>query len=485
MSLQKTLYVGPFIHCKTLTILDVCTSAVIGVGEDGKIAFVERDVDESQLPVRQGWEDAKVVKIDGSGWFFPGFIDTHIHASQYPNAGIFGKSTLLDWLNTYTFPLESSFTDLKKASRIYKRIVSRTLSHGTTTACYFATIHVPATNLLADICHNKGQRAFVGRVCMDSHLSPDFYRDETPAVSRDNAKACIDHIRSIDPTFDLVSPIITPRFAPSCSAEALDLLGELHNKTGVPVQTHLCENHPEIALVKELFPESKHYTDVYDNAGLLTSKTILAHCVHLSPEERNLIKLRNAKISHCPASNAALTSGCAPVKEMLREGMTIGLGTDVSGGYTPSILAECREALFTSRYLCISNEGGGVVNGKTKKTDEIKLSVEEALFVATRGGAKVVGLEDKIGGFEVGMDWDAQLIQLDDVSDGEDETLVNGDVDGGEEATFAEDVGLVDVFGHESWDDRVNKWVYGGDDRNTKAVWVKGRLVHKRQGASV
>lgn len=320
---------------------------------------------------------------------------------------------------------------------------------------------------------------------MDSHLSPDFYRDEAPANSRDNAKACIDHIRSIDPTFDLVSPIITPRFAPSCSAEALDLLGELHHETGVPVQTHLCENHPEIALVKELFPGSKHYTDVYDNAGLLSSKTILAHCVHLSPEERDLIKLRNAKISHCPASNAALTSGCAPVKEMLREGMTIGLGTDVSGGYTPSILAECREALFTSRYLCISNEGGGIVNGKTKKTDDIKLSVEEALFMATRGGAKVVGLEDKIGGFEVGMDWDAQLIRLDDVSGGEDETLVNGDVNGGEEATFAEDVGMVDVFGHESWDDRVNKWVYGGDDRNTKAVWVKGCLVHRRQGVSV
>ncbi|KAM3421648.1 Guanine deaminase [Cercospora zeina] len=481
MALQKTLYVGPFIHCKTLTTLDVCTSAVIGVDGHGKIAFVDRDVDQSQLPVREGWEDATVVSIDGSGWFFPGFIDTHIHASQYPNAGVFGKSTLLDWLNTYTFPLESSFSDLKKASRIYKRIVSRTLSHGTTTACYFATIHVPATNLLADICHNKGQRAFVGRVCMDSHLSPDFYRDESPEISHEKAKACIDHVRSIDPTFDLISPIITPRFAPSCSTESLNLLGKLHDETGVPIQTHLCENPPEIQLVKELFPESKHYTDVYDSAGLLTSKTILAHCVHLTPEERDLIKLRDAKISHCPASNAALTSGCAPVKAMLREGMTIGLGTDVSGGYTPSILAECREALFTSRHLCITNE----FSGMRGKSDETKLSVEEALFLATRGGAKVVGLQDRIGGFEVGMDWDAQLIRLDVVSEGEDETLVNGDVNGGEEATFAEDVGLVDVFGHESWDDRVNKWVYGGDDRNTKAVWVKGRLVHRRQGCRV
>lgn len=220
------------------------------------------------------------------------------------------------------------------------------------------------------------------------------------------------------------------------------------------MQTHISENKAEIELVKELFPDSKHYTDVYDRTGLLTDKTILAHCVHLSAEERKVIKAREAKISHCPASNTAITSGTAKVRELLDEGLTVGLGTDVSGGYSPSILEEVRQAILVSRHVAM--EGG----------DAAKLTTAETLYLATRGGAKVVGLENKIGGFEVGMEWDAQMISL---------SAVTEDGEMGEE-----DEGPVDIFLQESWEDRVNKWVYNGDDRNTTAVWVKGRLVHRR-----
>lgn len=380
--------------------------------------------------------------------------DTHIHASQYPNAGVFGKSTLLDWLNTYTFPLESSFSDLNKAGRVYNRVVARTLSHGTTTACYYATVHVPATNLLADICQSRGQRAFVGRVCMD-RMSPDYYQDESVESAIRDTQACIDHVKKIDPEYDLISPVITPRFACSCTDDCLAELGKLLHETGLPCQTHISENKAEIQLVKELFPDVESYTDVYDQASLLTSKTILAHAVHLSKEERALVKKRDAKISHCPASNTALTSGTAKVRTMLDEGLTVGLGTDVSGGYTSSMLSEAREAVFVSRHVAMT-EG-----------DEAKLSVEEALYLATRGGAKVVGLEDRIGGFEVGMDWDAQMINLASAKDIE---------------ALDQSEGLVEIFGNESWDDKVAKWLYTGDDRNTTAVWVKGKLVHSREG---
>lgn len=286
-------------------------------------------------------------------------------------------------------------------------------------------------------------------------LSPDYYRDESPEASIANAKACIDYIRSIDAEFELISPIITPRFAPSCSLESLKGLGELHATTGVPCQTHISENKKECELVGQLFPGHKHYTDVYDSAGLLTSKTILAHAVHLTDEERAVIKERRAKISHCPASNTALTSGCCPVRSLLEEGQVVGLGTDVSGGFTASILAECREAIFTSRHIAM--------NGN----DFAKLSVEEALYLATRGGAQVVGLEDRIGGFEVGMDWDAQMVHLAEVSE-------CGELD--------QSVGQADLFGGESWEDKLAKWVYTGDDRNTHAVWVKGKLVHCKEG---
>ncbi|KAK5132184.1 hypothetical protein LTR08_009307 [Meristemomyces frigidus] len=450
MALEKTVYIGTYIHSESLTKVDVAVDGSIGVGEDGKIAFVLRDTTE----VPEGWRNAKVIRTQDHGFFFPGFIDTHIHASQYPNAGVFGNSTLLDWLNTYTFPLESSFNNLDNAARVYNRVVARTLSHGTTTACYFATTHVPATNLLADICQARGQRAFVGRVCMD-RMSPDYYRDESVEVAVDASRQCIDHVMKIDPAFDLITPVITPRFAPSCTAEVMAALGKLHQETGVPCQTHISENKAECALVKELFPQSASYTHVYDEAGLLTAKTILAHAVHLGVDERALIKARDAKISHCPASNTALTSGAARVKTMLSEGLTVGLGTDVSGGYTCSILAEAREAIFVSRHVAMTDG------------DEAKLTVEEALYLATRGGARVVGLEDRIGGFEVGKDWDAQMVTLSSVEDA-------GVID--------QHAGPVEIFGGESWEDKVAKWVYTGDDRNTTAVWVNGRLVHSREG---
>ena len=360
---------------------------------------------------------------------------------------------MLDWLETYTFPLESSFSDIRKAARIYNRVVARTLSHGTTTAAYYATVHVPATNLLADICLARGQRAFVGRVCMD-RMSPEDYRDESVESAMRDTQQCIEHIKRIDPEFDLISPIITPRFAASCSAEALAALGQLHRETGLPIQTHISENKAECKVVKESFPESASYAHVYDEAGLLTSKTILAHAVHLDEAERALVKQRQAKISHCPASNTALTSGTAKVRRMLDEGLTVGLGTDVSGGYTPSMLSEVREAIFVSRHVAMT------------AGDEAKLSVEEVLYMATRGGARVVGLESRIGGFEVGKDWDAQLIGLGGVGDTDD---------------LDQNAGLVEIFGDETWEEKVAKWVYTGDDRNTIAVWIQGRLVHSRE----
>lgn len=455
-SLSKTIYFGAFVHSKTLKELEICEKGAIGVDEAGIIRFVERGVESVEDVVKkyEEWKDASVVRIEGEGFFFPGFIDTHTHASQHPNTGLFGSSTLLDWLHTYTFPLESSLSSIDKANRVYTNFVLRTLSHGTTTCCYYATIHVTTTNALAKICHSFGQRAFIGRVCMDSEsMSPDYYRDESADAGVAASRESINYIRKLDPEAALIHPIITPRFAPSCTTSCLQQLGALAAETGSHIQTHISENKPEIALVKSLFPESKFYADVYDSAGLLTPKTILAHAVHLTEDEKVLIKQRDAKISHCPASNTALTSGCAPVRELLDAGLTVGLGTDISGGFSPSILEECRQAIWVSRFVAM---GAG---------DKAKLSMEEVLYLATRGGAKVVGLEDKIGGFEVGMEWDAQLVRLGSV----------------EQEVKALTKGPVDVFGWESAEDKVNKWVYSGDDRNTVAVWVKGKLVHKTE----
>ncbi|KAK8238437.1 hypothetical protein HDK90DRAFT_225650 [Phyllosticta capitalensis] len=493
--MQKTVYVGTFVHSKSLQELDICERGVIGVDVTGKIAFIERHtVDlETILKEHEGWSGAKVVKGHENGFFFPGFIDTHIHAPQYPNAGIFGKSTLLDWLNTYTFPTESAFSLLSKARPIYNRVVRRTLSHGTTTAAYYATIHVASTNLLASICLINGQRAFIGRVCMDSDLSPPTYRDASAADSVSSTVAVINHIRQLDPHGTLVAPIITPRFAPSCTSHALSLLGALQREHDLLAQTHISENPSEVALVKAMFPSAKSYADVYDAAGLLNSKTILAHAIHLTADETALVRARGAKISHCPASNSALTSGVAPVRALLDEGIDVGLGTDVSGGYSPSVLEAARQAVLVSRLRSVILAGREQCKerGGEDQAERAKLSTEEALFLATRGGAQVVGLADRVGAFEVGMEWDAQMVGLGPLVGG---GASGGDADDQDAAAVADaettssaevEASPVDIFGWETWPERVDKWVFNGDDRNTLAVWVKGRLVHKREGVEL
>ncbi|KAJ5652740.1 guanine deaminase [Penicillium longicatenatum] len=453
----------------------------------------EKNINEEQIKVK-----LVSASIERNEFFFPGFIDTHIHAPQYPNSGLFGSTTLLDWLEEYTFPMEAAFgVDDKKDStnpkdtpsnalRIYDQVVARTLAQGTTCASYFATIHIAATNALARLCYNKGQRAFIGRVCMDNpSFCPDYYCDGSAEESLTATKATIEYIHAMDPKGSLVKPIITPRFVPTCTRPVLENLGKLAASYTPPlhIQTHISENINEVALVKELFHESSSYAGVYDTYNLLTSRTILAHAVHLTADERRLVLERDAKISHCPASNSALGSGIAPVRIFLDEGITVGLGTDVSGGYSPSILEAARQACLVSRLLNHTTafdemKNDHHCNGNVDETGREKLSVEESLYLATRGGAAVIDMADDLGGFEVGMIFDAQLIQLGYVSQEDPETLL--DKPAGKNVIRHGAVSNVDIFGSETWEERVHKWVWGGDDRNVKAVWVGGRLVHER-----
>ncbi|KAL5365020.1 hypothetical protein BJX96DRAFT_158415 [Aspergillus floccosus] len=449
------------------------------VSADGTIQgadwAVANDSDLHALLRRKGWvAKVHIIRAQSSQneFFFPGFIDTHIHAPQYPNSGLFGSSTLLDWLERYTFPMESSFGSTSMPSlppptafRVYNQTITRTLSHGTTYAAYYATIHVPATQLLASLCLRRGQKALIGRVCMDNPTTcPDFYRDASPESSLSDNEAVIAHIRAIDPSGALVKPILTPRFALSCSPAAMrgiaDQAARHASDDGAPlhIQTHISENTAEIDAVHLFFPQQDSYADVYDAFGLLTPRTILAHGVHLTPKERELISARGAKISHCPASNSALGSGLCPVRRILDAGITVGLGTDVSGGYSASVLEAVRQACLVSRLVRFAT-GEDEEDGR-----RVVLSVEEALYLATRGGAAVVDAADQVGGFDEGMSFDAQLVRL-------------GPAVG--KKTSGED-SPVDVFGSESWEEKVHKWAWNGDDRNVKGVWVNGRLVHSR-----
>ena len=476
---SRTFYVGPFIHCLTLTTLEIVEHGTICVDDSsGVILSVQRvgvdytssDAsiltphslvhDKLQHPTTTAGEERGSTRIQVAPkdhFFFPGLIDTHVHASQYPNIGVFGESTLLDWLNKYTWPLEASLSSPALAARVYTRCVSRSLSAGTTTAAYYATQDASSTNVLASTVHAKGQRGFIGRCGMDSELSPTWYRDASPEACVSASRACWEFCKTLDPTGRRVQSIVTPRFAPSCSREALEGLGALLAEgahAGLRCQTHISENAAEIALVRELFPEFDSYAGVYDGFGLLTDRTVLAHAVHLSEREIALVRSRGAGVAHCPTSNLALGSGDAKVRKLLDAGIPVGLGTDVSGGYDVNVLAAARAACLVSRSVAIT------------QGDTAKLAVEEALYLATRGGAKVLGLEKLVGAFEVGMQWDACLVGLDAVPE-------DGELDGS-------DIGGVDLFGWEPWPDKIAKWLYGGDERNIRKVWVGGELVHEK-----
>jgi guanine deaminase len=313
---------------------------------------------------------------------------------------------------------------------------------------------------------------------------PPYYVDQSADDGLNATKSTIDYIRALDPKGTLINPIITPRFAPSCSNYSLSGLGRLAASYNPPlhIQTHISETTDEIDLVHQLFPEAASYADVYDKAHLLTSRTILAHGVHLTHDERTLIRERGSKVAHCPASNSALGSGLAPVRIMLDEGLTVGLGTDVSGGYSPSILEAARQACLVSRLLGYVTDFQKVT-GNSTSTGHEKLSVEESLYLATRGGAAVVDMANDIGGFDKGMIWDAQLIELGAVKNNTMNPLDVAGVNSLARRSLGKSrpVGNVHLFGNETWQEQIQKWMWSGDDRNVKNVWVQGKLVHTRK----
>ena len=498
---HRSVYVGTFVYCETLSRLSIFDGLIM-VDQEGKISQIVKEADVSTEAIRQivqdfGWdvEETTVHKAKANQFFFPGFIgmysefplavradnmiDTHIHAPQFPNAGIFGKTTLLDWLKTYTYPIEASLADVGKAKKVYETCVSSTIAHGTTTASYYATIHVESTKALASICAAKGQRSLIGRVCMD-HPSAlvDYYRDENTAESKKATMAIIEHTKNLDPSGTHIAPILTPRSAVSCTSEQLHWLQDIANDPDYPlrIQTHLSENLSEMDHVKSTWPNHANYTAVYDAHGLLTPRTILAHAIHLDESERQCIAARGAKVSHCPVSNSALGSGMCKVRQLMDSGIIIGLGSDVSGGYSPSILEAARHACLVSRLVAADVEKEHKADGskiiQKSETDQsipewdrVKLSVEEALWFATRGGAEVVGWHDRLGAFENGFQFDAQLVTFNHLESDEG---------------VGQDPGNFQVFGWESWEDRIAKWMYCGDDRNTEKVWVDGRLIHTR-----
>lgn len=294
---------------------------------DGKkVVFIEPNmsvVKARQIASDYGVSDNRFTELKDGDFLIPGFVDTHIHAPQYVNVGLGLSYALLEWLEAYTFPAEKRFSDMEFARDVYTKVVKRTLSHGTTSASYFATIHLEPSLLLAEIMAKYGQRGFVGKVNMDQN-SPDDYCETTQQSLADTI-TFIERMQEQYSNDGLITPCITPRFCMSCTEGLMADLAKLSDKYGVPIQTHMSENRKEVACVKEMF-HLKEYVEVYEKAGLLKDCTILAHCVYSGPEELDIVKRYNCGIAHCPNSNLSLISGGMDAQQVIGTGIKLGLG---------------------------------------------------------------------------------------------------------------------------------------------------------------
>ncbi|KAJ3114747.1 hypothetical protein HK100_001566 [Physocladia obscura] len=446
------VYKASIVHSLSLNQLEFIEHGAIGVNENGRIVFVQNLAANPELNIANS---AHIVDL-GSKIIIPGFIDGHFHAPQYSFIGTGMDVPLLEWLAKYTFPHEAKFQDAEYAQKNYDIVVRRLIENGTTTCSYFATLHLEASKRLVDIVQKHGQRAIVGKVNMDRN-SP-LYLCETTEQSISDTTDFVNHV--LNKQDSLVHPVITPRFAVNTTGKLLTALGKISREYDpkVRIQTHMSENTKEIEMVAEMFPKSSNYAQIYDRHGLLHERTYIAHCIWCSRGERGLLHTRRTGIIHCPNSNFSISSGVLNVRRLLNEGVKVGLGTDVSGGYSPSILDAIRQAITASKMVSIGL--GSDADKSSSSTGERnipesfeELSFAEAFFLATLGGAECLDLADTVGNFTVGKDFDA--------------LVVNSQSEGSR----------IDVFEGDTISEIFQRFLFLGDDRNIEEVYVKGKEI--------
>ena len=330
----------------------------------------------------------------GDRLILPGMSDLHLHAPQFSFRGMGMDLELLDWLDTYTFPEEAKYSDPVYAEQAYGYFTDALVHSTTTRAAVFATIHPAATLDLMEQLERSWLQCFVGKVNMDRNCPDSVREPDVQSALRDTEA----WIQAANSRFVRTKPILTPRFIPSCSDALMTGLKTLQTRYSLPLQSHLSENYGEIAWVRELSPAAECYGDAYDRFGLFGGEhpCIMAHCVHSTDEELELIKRNGVYIAHSPESNMNLASGVAPVSRYLELGLRVGLATDVAGGSQISMLRAMMHAIQASKLRWRLLD------------DSIRpLSLEQAFYLATVGGGAFFG---KVGRFAEGYDFDAVVL---------------------------------------------------------------------------
>lgn len=420
--MDSILIHGNFIHSQNVNTMEILEKQYMLV-TGGKIVdlFRNRPAALSDLPVTDF----------GDRLIIPGMTDLHLHAPQFAFRGLGMDMELLDWLNTYSFPEEAKYRDLEYADRAYGSFVNHLRQSVTTRASIFATIHLPATELLMEKLEASGLKTLVGKVNMDRR-SPDYLREQGPEAAVADTERWICETKD---RFRNTKPILTPRFIPSCSDELLQGIKKLQVKYQLPTQSHLSENMGEIELVRSLCPDSAFYGDAYDRFGLFGGDhpCIMAHCVHSGEAELERIAKNGVYIAHSPESNMNLSSGVAPVSQYLAMGLHVGLATDIAGGSNLSMLRAMMHAIQSSK-----------LRWRLQDADVSPLTLDQAFYLATAGGGSFFG---KVGRFDPGYEFDA--VVLDD-----------SDLDHPQPLSLR---------------DRLERMVYLADERQIYAKYVSGQ----------
>ena len=396
--MMKTIYKAHILFTKEQTRFEVVENGYVAV-EDGLVAGVAGSLAELKTECPTFNVDEVEVVDFGDKLLIPAMNDMHVHAPQVHNQGVAMDLELLPWLQNYTFPEESKYADVQYAERMYRRFLHTQWLFGTMRSVVFGTVHTESTRLLMKLYQEAGMGALVGKVAMNRNC-PDTLSEGVDAYVEGQESLIAEANSSLFPLPSslppLVRPIITPRFVPSCTPELLQACGELAAKYQLPVQSHLSENTSEIAWVAELEPESKSYGDAYNRYGLFgQTPTIMAHCVWTKGHELELMKQNGVMVAHCPTSNFNLSSGMAPIRSLLDEGVSIGLGSDISGGHDLNMFRMLVYAIQVSKMHYQLDH------------DKAFLSLPAIFWIATKSAGSFFG---KVGSFELGYDFDALVI---------------------------------------------------------------------------
>jgi guanine deaminase len=369
-----------------------------------------------------------------------GFVDCHVHFPQTPMIASYGDQ-LLEWLNKYTFPIEQKFSDkdfARSAARVFLR---ENLKNGITSACVYCTVYPQSVDALFEEAEKLGMRLAAGKVMMDRNA---------PAPLLDTAQSGYDESKALIAKWHgrgRLMYAITPRFAGTSSRAQLEATGALCNEhPECYMQTHVSENRGEVAWIKGLFPERKGYLDVYDHYALCRPRAVFGHGIYLTDDEMQVMHGTGSAIAHCPTSNFFLGSGVFNIARAVQgeRPVRVGLGTDIGAGTSFSILATLNEAY------------------KAAQLNSHALSAGHAYYLATRGGAHAMYLDDRIGSIAPGME--ADLVVLDMKSTPIIEYRMQFAKDF-EEALFIQ--------------------MMLGDDRAVQATYIAGQLVYRRDTAFV